>query len=81
MRDKKDNATIDLPGFESVVETDAAVASLATVPEQKRERRPRRASLKQEQISLLEVTDASGLPVWQRDPGLDVTGLPVWQPE
>jgi hypothetical protein len=37
--------------------------------------------MKQEQISLLEETDTSGLPVWRRDDNLDLTGLPVWAPE
>jgi hypothetical protein len=32
-------------------------------------------------MALLEETDASGLPVWKRDPNLDLTGLPVWKPE
>ena len=75
MRDKKDNATIDLPGFEKPVETPAPVVELKrAVP------RPRRSSLKQEQLELLEATDTSGLPVWQRDDKLDLTGLPVWAP-
>jgi len=77
MRDKKDNATIDLPGFEP------ALAALAVVAEPKAPvSRPRRATLKQEQIPLLDLeqTDASGLPVWKSDPDLDLTGLPVWKP-
>jgi hypothetical protein len=78
MRDKKDNATIDLPGFEPAPEPDAG----PVVPEPRRAgSRPRRASLKQEQMTLLEETDASGLPVWTRDPNLDLSGLPIWQPE
>jgi len=77
MRDKKDNATFDLPGFEPVQQTDALVLS----PEAKRGGpRPRRIALKQEQMPLLEDTDATGLPVWTRDPNLDLTGLPIWQP-
>ncbi len=73
MRDKKDNATIDLPGFEPA-------APLDPVVEPKRAARPRRAFLKQEQLELLEETDTSGLPVWRRDDKLDLTGLPVWPP-
>ena len=75
MRDKKDNATLDLPGFE-------AAAALPPVPvEPKRGTpRPRKATLKQEQLELLEETDSTGLPVWRRDPNLDLTGLPVWAP-
>ena len=72
MRDKKDNATFDLPGF-------APAAPLE--PEAKRMPLPRgkRASLKQEQLELLEPTDTTGLPVWVRDENLDLTGLPVWK--
>jgi len=79
MRDKKDNATFDLPGFEPAAPLDSALAS---VPEPKRTSpRPRRTALKQEQLALLEETDASGLPVWTRDDKLDLTGLPVWAPD
>jgi len=79
MRDKKDIATIDLPGFEpasapDVPAVDAAVKIARSAP------RSRRATLKQEQLELLEETDASGLPVWRRDDTLDLTGLPVWAP-
>jgi hypothetical protein len=72
MRDKKDNATFDLPGF-----TPAAPLE----PEAKRPPPPRtkRSSLKQEQMELLEPTDNSGLPLWVRDENLDLTGLPVWK--
>jgi hypothetical protein len=73
MRDKKDNATFDLPGF-------GPAAPLE--PEAKRPPppRPKRSALKQEQMELLEPTDNSGLPVWVRDENLDLTGLPVWAP-
>jgi hypothetical protein len=77
MRDKKDNATIDLPGFEPALPVEAVVAEpRAPAP------RPRRATLKQEQIPLLDLeeTDASGLPAWKNDPDLDLSGLPVWKP-
>jgi hypothetical protein len=75
MRDKKDNATFDLPGFE------AAEPVIAVTAEPKRSAtRPRKATLKQEQLVLLEETDASGLPVWRRDDNLDLTGLPIWAP-
>jgi hypothetical protein len=75
MRDKKDNATIELPGFTPA--PDVVVAA----PEPKRTGpRARRSSLKQEQLELLEPTDTTGLPVWRRDEGLDLTGLPVWAP-
>lgn len=69
---QKDNATFDLPGFGSA-------EPLAPEPKKPPPPRARRAALKQEQLELLEPTDATGLPVWQRDENLDVTGLPVWQ--
>ena len=74
MRDKKDNATFDLPGFE------AALPLAASTIEVKRASTPRqrKSSLKQEQLELLGETDTSGLPVWRRDDGLDLTGLPIW---
>jgi hypothetical protein len=79
MRDKKDKATIDLPGFEpAALLEDGAAESRRT--ESHPRPRPRRAGMKQEQISLLEETDTSGLPVWRRDDNLDLTGLPVWAP-
>ena len=77
MRDMKDNATFDLPGFEPAAGDDAGAA------EPKRSApRARRTGPKQEQLTLLDLDaiDTTGLPVWQRDPNLDVTGLPVWQP-
>ena len=79
MRDKKDNATFDLPGFEPAAPVDAAVSPQET---KRTGNRPRRAGIKQEQLTLLDLNavDVTGLPVWQRDPNLDVTGLPVWQP-
>ena len=74
MRDKKDNATFDLPGFE------AALPLVASTIEVKRASTPRqrKSSLKQEQLELLDETDATGLPVWRRDESLDLSGLPVW---
>ena len=80
MRDKKDNATIDLPGFEPVESGEALVEPGAE--SRRGGPRPRRIALKQEQLPLLQFddTDATGLPVWKRDPNLDLTGLPVWQP-
>ena len=81
MRDKKDNATIDLPGFEQAAPLAVSVAAgLAQPDSPRRPPRPRRTTLKQEQISLLEETDTTGLPVWRRDDNLDLTGLPVWAP-
>lgn len=77
MRDKKDNATIDLPGFEP------AAPPVPAVEPKRTGSRPRRVSLKQEQLNLLgslEETDTTGLPAWRRDDNLDLTGLPVWAP-
>jgi hypothetical protein len=76
MRDKKDNATFDLPGFEAA----EPVVSVSVEPKRSGSR-PRRTSLKQEQLLLLEATDTTGLPVWRRDDKLDLTGLPVWAPD
>ena len=81
MRDKKDNATIDLPGFEAAAPLEAGAAAQAAQLDSKRAPRPRRTGMKQEQISLLEETDTTGLPVWRRDDNLDLTGLPVWAPD
>ncbi|MGB9990875.1 hypothetical protein [Pseudoduganella rhizocola] len=52
-------------------------------PEPKRPPPPRvrKPALKQEQLELLEPTDTTGLPLWQRDENLDLTGLPIWQPD
>jgi hypothetical protein len=81
MRDKKDNATIDLPGFEPVAPLEAGAVAQAAQLDARRAPRPRRTGMKQEQISLLEETDTTGLPVWRRDDNLDLTGLPVWAPD
>ena len=79
MRDKKDKATIDLPGFEPAALLEEGAAE-SRRNESGQRPRPRRTGMKQEQISLLEETDTSGLPVWRRDDNLDLTGLPVWAP-
>ena len=81
MRDKKDNATIDLPGFEEAAPLATSVVVDVNRLETRRAPRPRRTTMKQEQISLLEETDTTGLPVWRRDDNLDLTGLPVWAPD
>lgn len=73
MRDKKDNATFDLPGF-------SPAAPLEPEPKRGTGPRGKRANMKQVQLELLEATDNSGLPVWTRDESLDLTGLPVWAP-
>jgi hypothetical protein len=89
MRDKKDNATFDLPGFEPAPHDDAAVVLAAAAPDASADPAPtpkrtraRRAAQKQEQLMLLDLagTDATGLPAWKHDPDLDLTGLPIWKP-
>ena len=83
MRDKKDNATFDLPGFEPAAPLVALLVPHAE-PRSEPQRagpRPRRIAPKQEQLRLLEETDNTGLPVWKRDDKLDLTGLPVWAPD
>ncbi|MES2295395.1 MAG: hypothetical protein V4582_00050 [Pseudomonadota bacterium] len=72
MRDRRDIATLELPGF--------AAATAAPPSDTKRASagRARKPALRQEQLELLEATDATGLPLWRRDDGLDASGLPVW---
>ena len=74
MRDKKDYATFDLPGFgpASALGHPPAEARRTTVP------RRRKIVARQEQLELLDDTDASGLPVWRRDENTDLNGLPNW---
>lgn len=74
MRDKKDYATFDLPGFgpAGALAHPPAEARRTTVPRQ------RKVTIKQQQLELLDDTDASGLPVWRRDENTDLTGLPNW---
>ena len=74
MRDKKDNATLDLPGFELAAPPAAPAAAI----ERPRVARARRSGPRQEQLELLDVTDATGLPVWGREEHTDLSGLPVW---
>jgi hypothetical protein len=74
MRDKKDNATFDLPGFGPA----APLAPLSTDARRASAPRPRKAAIRQEQLELLDETDATGLPVWRRDENTDLTGLPIW---
>lgn len=77
MKDHKDNATLELPGFELPPPFD--------LPDQKKiiptGRKLRR---RQEQLDLLAElgpTDVTGLPAWIKDESLDDTGLPVWRSE
>jgi hypothetical protein len=91
MRDKKDNATFDLPGFEPTAHDDAAAVCAAASPDSSvdpapaappKRTRARRTLPKQEQLMLVDLadTDATGLPAWKHDPDLDLTGLPIWKP-
>jgi len=77
MRDKKDNATLDLVGFDHDSLASIALTD-APAPPARRTIRPRASAVAQQQLELLDATDASGLPVWQRDESLDLSGLPVW---
>jgi hypothetical protein len=78
MRDKKDIATFDLPGFGMAAAPLANAANPAPDARPPRTPRPRKPGLRQEQLELLAPTDASGLPVWRRDDNTDLTGLPNW---
>jgi hypothetical protein len=75
MRDKKDNATQDLVGFDGDL---ATAAPQPAEPPAKRRTGSRIVGIRQHQLSLLEETDTSGLPVWRQEEGCDQTGLPVW---
>ena len=73
MRDKKDNATFELPGF-------GAAAPPAADVKRPAPNRSRKTGARQVQLELLDPTDNSGLPVWRRDANTDLSGLPVWAP-
>lgn len=75
MKDNKDNATLELPGFD---------APALQLPESRRTGgQPRRNKMeKQVQLDLLHLlgpTDISGLPAWIKDENTDLSGLPVWR--
>ena len=75
MKDSKDYATMELPGFESGEQIPAR--------QDRNHRSARSAKMeKQVQLDLLEIfgpTDRSGLPAWVNDDNLDLSGLPVWR--
>ena len=74
MRDKKDHATFELPGFGPAAPAEPQpVEAKLTAPA-----RQRKMLVKQHQLELLDETDATGLPVWRRDDNTDLTGLPIW---
>jgi hypothetical protein len=75
MKDNKDNATLELPGF-------GTPAFVAPEPRKPPALAQRNKGKKQQQLNLLEVlgpTDRSGLPAWVHDENTDLTGLPVWR--
>lgn len=75
MKDNKDNATLELPGF--------AAPALQSQETRRTSTQPRRNKMgKQVQLDLLQVlgpTDVSGLPAWIKDENTDLSGLPVWR--
>lgn len=73
MRDLKDAKTLELPGFTPIAETPAEPRrGLGNGAGR------RKAMTRQEQLELLDPTDATGLPPWVHDDTLDLTGLPIW---
>ncbi|MFZ6846835.1 hypothetical protein [Undibacterium sp. RuRC25W] len=75
MKDNKDNATMELPGFAEPQLDFSESRKINTPPK-------RNKSAKQVQLNLLEElgpTDISGLPAWVNDENTDLTGLPVWR--
>jgi hypothetical protein len=82
MRDLKDQQTLDL--LSPLPEQATPAASAIAAPKAGRTAagpRSRKQRPKQEQMELLEPTDASGLPPWTRDDSLDLMGLPIWPQE
>lgn len=78
MRDRKDHATFDLPGFGPASGPVTAQADLPGEARRTTLPRQRKTAVKQHQLELLDATDATGLPVWRRDENTDLTGLPNW---
>ena len=75
MKDNKDNATMELPGFAEPETETPEIRKTITPPKRNR-------AAKQVQLNLLEVlgpTDISGLPAWVHDENTDLTGLPIWR--
>ncbi len=75
MKDNKDHATMELPGFADPAPETPELRQLVSPPK-------RNKIAKQVQMNLLEVlgpTDISGLPAWVNDENTDLTGLPVWR--
>ncbi len=75
MKDQYDQATLELPGLDTIQPN-----------HQENGRRNngtnRKAMRPQQQLSLLEVfgpTDTTGLPAWVNDDNLDLSGLPKWR--
>ncbi|MBK1891138.1 hypothetical protein Undi14_13955 [Undibacterium sp. 14-3-2] len=75
MKDYKDNATMELPGFGEPAFEVPEVRKGNTKPRQGK-------NIRQEQLDLLAAlgpTDISGLPAWVNDENTDLTGLPIWR--
>lgn len=75
MKDYKDNATMELPGFDEPAFEVQEIRKGNTKPRD-------RKTMRQEQLDLLAVlgpTDTTGLPAWVHDENTDLTGLPVWR--
>ncbi|MCU6433584.1 hypothetical protein LPB67_07315 [Undibacterium sp. Jales W-56] len=78
MRDTKDTATLELPGFH------AAQTEGPEEPKRHRNKISKRKPTlaKQVQLDLLHAlcpVDHSGLPIWQYDENRDASGLPIWR--
>ncbi|WP_394778707.1 hypothetical protein [Undibacterium sp.] len=71
MRDITDSKTLELPGLEPEYST-------ALKNRHAMSQKNRNGEAVQQQLELLEATDASGLPPWSRDSNMDLTGLPIW---
>ena len=64
MRDRKDHATFDLPGFGPASGPVAAQVHLPSETRRTTLARQRNTAVKQHQLELLDDTDATGLPNW-----------------
>ncbi|MFZ6675200.1 hypothetical protein [Undibacterium sp. Xuan67W] len=78
MRDTKDTATLELPGFHHNL-----AAELDHTKQAGNKLGKRKAKMpKQVQLDLLHAlspVDHSGLPAWQHDENKDLSGLPIWR--
>lgn len=75
MKDQYDQATLELPGLDTLQPSNADNGRRTNSNKSK-------AMRPQEQLSLLDVfgpTDTTGLPIWANDENLDLSGLPKWR--